>query len=165
MLESLDPEVRRARLVRRYYTRQGHLQGDCFYAGLCEPIEETERRIRETSDYMQHRIIGPVVLTVHEYETEDRAIPVLKPGNYSRVPSIAHWEAPGHILTNKQKRTFKRGVFHRSAENPDGPALRVWPHLATPNAGFPLPGHVLTGPKQGPGTKAWKKYGMEGYDW
>ena len=47
-----DPEVRRARLVRRYYTRQGHLQGDCFYAGLCEPIEETERRIRETSDYI-----------------------------------------------------------------------------------------------------------------
>ena len=40
------------RLVRRYYTRQGHLQGDCFYAGLCEPIEETERRIRETSDYI-----------------------------------------------------------------------------------------------------------------
>ena len=52
MLESIDPEVRRARLVRRYYTRQGHLQGDCFYAGLCEPIEETERRIRETSDYI-----------------------------------------------------------------------------------------------------------------
>ena len=52
MLASLDPEVRRARLVRRYYTRQGHLQGDCFYAGLCEPIEETERRIRETSDYI-----------------------------------------------------------------------------------------------------------------
>ena len=40
------------RLVRRYYTRQGHLQGGCFYAGLCEPIEETERRIRETSDYI-----------------------------------------------------------------------------------------------------------------
>ena len=38
-------------------------------------------------------------------------IPVLKPGNYSRVPSIAHWEAPGHILTDEQKRTFKRGRF------------------------------------------------------
>ena len=38
--------------MRRYYTRQGHLRGDCFYAGLCEPIEETERRIRETSDYI-----------------------------------------------------------------------------------------------------------------
>ena len=52
MLESLDPEVRRARLVRRYYTRQGHLHGDCFYAGLCELIEETERRIRETDAYI-----------------------------------------------------------------------------------------------------------------
>ena len=52
MLESLDPEVRRARLVRRYYTRQGHLHGDCFYAGLCEPIEETERRIRQTTSYI-----------------------------------------------------------------------------------------------------------------
>ena len=40
MLESLDPEVRSARLVRRYYTRQGHLHGGCFYAGLCEPIDE-----------------------------------------------------------------------------------------------------------------------------
>ena len=52
MLESLDPEVRRARLVRRHYTRQGSLHGECFYAGLCEPIDETERRIRETSDYI-----------------------------------------------------------------------------------------------------------------
>ena len=52
MLASLDAEVCRTWLVRRYYTRQGHLQGDCFYAGLCEPIEETERRIRETAAYI-----------------------------------------------------------------------------------------------------------------
>ena len=121
----------------------------------------------DDTDYMQHRIIGPVVLTVHEYRTEDGAIPVLKPGNYSRVPSIAHWEAPGHILTDEQKRTFmRRGYsYSDSFKNPDGLAFQVWPKLSTPNAGFPLPGHVLTGPKQGPGTKAWKKYGMEGYDW
>ena len=38
--------------------------------------------------------------------------------------------------------------------------------MMTPNAGFPLPGHVLTGPKfRDRGTEAWKKYGMEGYDW
>ena len=49
MLESLHPGIRRARLVRRYYTRQAHLHGDCFYAGLCDPIDETERRIRETT--------------------------------------------------------------------------------------------------------------------
>ena len=117
----------------------------------------------DDTDYMQHRVIGPVVLTVHEYRKRG-AIPVLKPGNYSRVPSIAHWEAPGHILTDEQKRTIKRRNL-QVTENPDGPALQVWPDLRTPNAGFPLPGHVLTGPKQGPGTEAWKKYGMEGYDW
>ena len=116
----------------------------------------------DDTDYMQHRIIGPVVLTVHG---KGGTMSVLKPGNYSRVPSIAHWEAPGHILTEEQKRTFKRGYFSNSIENPKGQALQVWPKLSTPNAGFPLPGHVLTGPKQGPGTKAWKKYGMEGYDW
>ena len=118
----------------------------------------------DDTDYMQHRIIGPVVLTVHEYRKRDFAIPVLKPGNYSRVPGIAQWEAPGHILTDEQKRTAKRGSFG-NIENPRGQALRVWPDLGTPNAGFPLPGHVLTGPDQGPGTKAWEKYGMEGYDW
>ena len=39
-------------MVCRYYTRQCHLHGDCFYAGLCEPIDDTERRIRETADYI-----------------------------------------------------------------------------------------------------------------
>ena len=43
LLESLHPEVRRARLVRRYYTRQGHLHGECFYNGLCESIDDAER--------------------------------------------------------------------------------------------------------------------------
>ena len=53
LLESLDEAVRDARLVRRYYTRQGSLHGHCFYMGLCDPIEETERRIRETADYIE----------------------------------------------------------------------------------------------------------------
>ena len=39
-------------LVRRYYTRQGLLHGECFYLGLCEPQGEIERRIRETGDYI-----------------------------------------------------------------------------------------------------------------
>ena len=53
MLESLDEAVREAHLVRRYYTRQGSLHGECFYNGLCDPIEDTERRVRETSDYIE----------------------------------------------------------------------------------------------------------------
>lgn len=40
-------------LVNRYYVRTGRLQGDCFYEGLCDPIEDAERRIRETIDYIQ----------------------------------------------------------------------------------------------------------------
>ena len=120
----------------------------------------------DDTDYMQHRIIGPVVLTVHEY-LGDRAIPTLKPGNYSRTPRIAHWEAPGHVLTDEQKLTTRRGgvgsFFMRG--NRDDRIFRAWPELRTPNAGFPLPGHVLTGPDQGPGTETWEKYGMEGYDW
>ena len=39
-------------MVARYYTRQGRLHGGCFYNGLCDPIEDTERRIRETADYI-----------------------------------------------------------------------------------------------------------------
>ena len=114
----------------------------------------------DDTGYMQHRIIGPVVLTV---QGKGGTMSVLKPGNYSRAPSIAHWEAPGHILTDEQTRTFD--LRKMSGNKSDQPALEVWPNLRTPNAGFPLPGHVLTGPKRGPGTKAWKKYGMEGYDW
>ena len=50
LLASRDPNVRS--LVRRYYSRQGILHGDCFYLGLCEPLDDTERRIRETADYI-----------------------------------------------------------------------------------------------------------------
>ncbi len=39
-------------LVRRYFSRQGHLHGACFYLGACEPLDEVERRIRETADYV-----------------------------------------------------------------------------------------------------------------
>jgi hypothetical protein len=39
-------------LQERYFTRQAVLHGDCFYTGLCDPIEDTERLIRETADYI-----------------------------------------------------------------------------------------------------------------
>ena len=50
LLAGRDPAVRT--LVGRYYSRQGVLHGDCFYLGLCEPLEDTERRIRETAGYI-----------------------------------------------------------------------------------------------------------------
>ena len=51
-LEALDQEARHARLVTGYYVRQGALHGDCFYLRLCEPLADTESRIRETADYI-----------------------------------------------------------------------------------------------------------------
>ena len=44
--------MRQARLVARYYVRQGALHGDCSYVDLCEPLDDTERRIREPADYI-----------------------------------------------------------------------------------------------------------------
>ena len=48
-------------LVSRYYVRIGRLHGDCFYKGLCDPVEDTERRIRETIDYIHdaERLAAP----------------------------------------------------------------------------------------------------------
>ena len=53
LLESHDEGVRSVHLTRRYYARQGHLHGECFYNGLCEPVEDTERMIRRTSAYIE----------------------------------------------------------------------------------------------------------------
>ena len=39
-------------LLPRYYTRMGSLHDECFYLGMCEPITTTQRRIRETADYI-----------------------------------------------------------------------------------------------------------------
>ena len=40
-------------LVNQYCTNRDMLHGDCFYLGLCEPVEDTERRIRETALYIR----------------------------------------------------------------------------------------------------------------
>ena len=42
------PDARR--LQGRYYSRIHHLHGMCFYSGYCN--DQTERRIRETADYI-----------------------------------------------------------------------------------------------------------------
>lgn len=39
-------------LMRRYFSRQVSLHGRCFYLGECAPVDETERRIRETTQYI-----------------------------------------------------------------------------------------------------------------
>ena len=149
-------------------------------------LELTYPNYWDDTDYMQHRIIGPVVLTVHSST-------VLRPGNYSKAPRITHWEAPGHILTNQQVEELEskrvNSVFGQSVRRPPrglareerrriaqenweelrntpgGTVPRLWPDLSTPNPGFPLPGHVMAGTEQGPGTEPWREYGMDGYEW
>ena len=39
-------------LRRRYHSRQSTLHGDCFYLGICEPVDEVEGRIHRTADYI-----------------------------------------------------------------------------------------------------------------
>ena len=46
-----DPAMRDMR--HRYLELQATLHGDCFYYGFCDPIDETERLIRETSVFIR----------------------------------------------------------------------------------------------------------------
>ena len=53
-LDRLVREERSARsLEGRYYSRQVRLHGDCFYSGILVDVDEIERRIRETIDYIR----------------------------------------------------------------------------------------------------------------
>ena len=45
------PEMRSLR--DRYTVRRDVLHGDCFYTGLCEPIDAIEEIIRETADFIR----------------------------------------------------------------------------------------------------------------
>ena len=45
-----DPALRA--LKARYSTYAELLHGDCFQVGLCEPLDDTERLIRRTADYI-----------------------------------------------------------------------------------------------------------------
>ena len=51
-LSTIHDDVRGAGLRGRYYARQSHLHGECFYIGLCDPVEDTASVIRETGDYV-----------------------------------------------------------------------------------------------------------------
>ena len=42
-----------APLVNRYAAARDFLHGDCFYLGLCEPTENTQRLIRRAVDYIR----------------------------------------------------------------------------------------------------------------
>ena len=46
-----NPEM--AGLRARYATRRDTLHGDCFYTGLCEPVDAVEELIQQTADFIQ----------------------------------------------------------------------------------------------------------------
>lgn len=50
VLASQDDAVRD--IVDRYYTRLGQLHEECFSLGLCDPVSETEGRIKRTACYI-----------------------------------------------------------------------------------------------------------------
>ena len=39
-------------LHKRYHVTLAYLHGTCYSLGVCEPIDEVERRIRQTADYI-----------------------------------------------------------------------------------------------------------------
>ena len=47
-----NDDSRVALLVNRYCAVRDLLHGDCFYFGLCDPVEDTERRICQTLEYI-----------------------------------------------------------------------------------------------------------------
>ena len=54
-----NPEMRSLRA--RYTERRDILHGDCFYTGLCEPLDAIEALIYETADFIQdaHTLSSP----------------------------------------------------------------------------------------------------------
>jgi hypothetical protein len=54
--------------------------------------------------------------------------------------------------------------FGSPIDRPEEPGFRQWPILPYPNAGFPLPGHVLTMRDYGPGLEIWREKDMDGND-
>ena len=141
------------------------------------------------TDYMQHSLIGPVVVQVYES-------PVLEPGIYSVTPRVTHWETPGPILSNEQMKIHGYVMRHlRDGEDPQGTYLAPPPRTlnpdlglqdpsqdnrtfsegrlalrhvpVSPNPGFPLPGHVMTDDATGPGSEIWERWGLDamGHEW
>ena len=52
-LSARDEAIRGVGLRGRYYIRQNVLHGECFYIGLCDPLDETKGLVRETSGYIE----------------------------------------------------------------------------------------------------------------
>ena len=120
-----------------------------FYAATRQQQEfqlEHSPNYWHPSDYMQHRLIGPVVLQVYESE-------VLQPGIYSAVPKVTHWEAPEFILPDRLFEAKRARKGWRSTD------IFRWLQPGVPKyINYPLPGHQAMGKY----TDAWKDRFAEG---
>ena len=111
-----------------------------------------------------------VTVTEHSHETRpnyehERQEPgVIAPGVYAVEPAVSHWEAPGPILKDEQILVAPRQTSKLSNETGEK-IVRPAPQGSYPNPGWPLPGHVMTNPATGPGTRIWKDAGLDWYDW
>ena len=116
------------------------------------------------SDYMQHRLIGPVVVQVYETESENK---VMEPGIYAVTPRVTGWETPGPILSD-DRQLSTRGYRELRGQVTPGTPITPLKTRATPNSpnpGWPLPGHVMTSPATGPGTQRWETFQIDGHEW
>ena len=111
------------------------------------------------TDYMQHSLIGPVVLTVTNSLH-------LKPGTHAATPAITQWQAPGPILQEQNMLipTITINQWERQQGEPLTKYQQSYPFPNSPNPGYPLPGHILTYPTTAPGTPTWESYNL-GQEW
>ena len=107
------------------------------------------------TDYMQHKIIGPVVIQIHESE-------VLQPGIYSATPKVTHWEAPGYIPLDEQIMEFYGDTRTPKPEN-----YKYFTKYSPSrfNVDWPLPGHIVTDSWMAPGSELWSLQKMDQNDW
>ena len=137
------------------------------FKGKIERNQELHERMFprywHTSDYMQHRLIGPVMVQVYEHEKQGPG--VIEPGVYAVEPRVSHWEAPGPILKDEHILVAPLVVGGRGNITGEKKIVRNAPQGSYPNPGWPLPGHVMTNPATGPGTKIWKDAGLDWHDW
>ena len=155
MMASLDRDVRRARLVRRYHSRQVVLHVECFYNGLCEPLDETERRIREPAGYIQdaHRLAARELLRMEleqrkfdetltqpledEEDTLKDPLAVLLGVDINRIlkfqgdPPVYRTDTGrGHITLGTIGETYRQATFRE--------AVRAATNVVTPKVSGPV---------------------------
>ena len=69
-----------------------------------------------TTDYMQHKLIGPVVLNIYESD-------VLEPGVYSFMPRINHWPAPGPIIKDDRQLFTGATIWRQNFDQQNRPVV------------------------------------------